>query len=991
MSMSVVLDRMDHMSSDLVGRDAELEQLCSTLGISASASERSAVLLAGDAGVGKTRLLTELRDRSVAEGWLVQAGHCLDFADSALPYLPFSEITGRFARELPDLFDEVAERHPALLRLLPGQRMLSQATDPESVPADQAALFDAVHALAEAAGARQCLLLVVEDLHWADQSTRDLMSFLFGRGFESPVALVASYRSDDLHRRHPLRRQVAVWARMSGVERLQVDPLGRADVRRLVQQLHPDPLPEDQVRNIVGRAEGNAFFVEELVGATRTHTGRIPEDLAELLLVRLESLDDSAVTVVRAAAVAGRRVSHAALSAVVDLEPAELDSAVRDAVEGHVLVPSGDDFYQFRHALLAEAVYDDLLPGERTSLHAAYAKALLDGRATGTAAELARHARLAKDYATALTASLRAGDDARSVGGAEEAAQHYLQALELWGDTRLPDDQQPKDLDYPRLVGLVSDALIAAGHPARALGVAREQLAHLPEGATDGVRGQLLGTLAFALAMTESQEDPLAVTTEAVALVPDDPTNARAKVLAVHARMLARFGHVKEGREVAMTALALAERLDMPRLASDIRTTLVGLEKKGAPSESLVEALRTAIAGAVDAGASNTELRALLLLGNHHLDNGDFAEADDAFVQATTRGKTEGTPWVPYSAEARWMHAVSLRIQGRWDEALRVLDVSREVAPPIYAALFGGTRSQILVARGDAEGEALARSLRPFWREEGLVATTAGAAEMEAAELRGDQATAYETYRLIVETLTSIWHPLFQARVRLAATTLAAFASGASSRSATERAADAPLVASLVDDAHDVLERRNEKSGTSWGPESLAWEARVDAELMRWRWAADIDPPSQEELVAVWREVESRFQAYAAPYELACVRAALADVLAATGDADGASAARAAAIATAQELGAQPLLRILGQTPAPAAPAPSRETRPTLTRREAEILALVAQGRTNGEIGRQLFISTKTVSVHVSNILGKLGASGRTEAAAIARRDGLLG
>jgi DNA-binding CsgD family transcriptional regulator len=988
MSMSVVPDKMDHMTSELVGRDAELEQLCSTLGISALAgpSDRAAVLLAGDAGVGKTRLLTELRDRSVAEGWLVQAGHCLDFADSAIPYLPFSEITGRIARELPDLFDEVAERHPALLRLLPGQRMLSQATDPESVPADQAALFDAVHALAEAAGAGQCLLLVIEDLHWADQSTRDLISFLFGRGFEAPVALVASYRSDDLHRRHPLRRQIAVWARMTGVERIQVEPLGRADVRRLVQQLHPDPLPEEQVRDIVGRAEGNAFFVEELVGATRTRTGRVPEDLAELLLVRLENLDDSAVSVVRAAAVAGRRVSHAALSAVVSLAPTDLDSAMRDAVEGHVLVPSSDDFYQFRHALLAEAVYDDLLPGERTTLHAAYAKALQDGRATGTAAELARHARLAKDYATALTASLRAGDDARGVGGAEEAAQHYLQALDLWFDTRLPDDT---DLDYPRLVGLVSDALIAAGHPARALGVVREQLDHLPPEADDEVRGQILGVLAGSLAMTETLQDPLDLTTEAVALVADRPTPARAKVLAVHARMLSRSGHFKEGREVAMTGLALAERLDMPRLASDIRTTLVGLEKKGGPSESLVEALRSAIAGAVDVGAATTELRALLLLGNHHLDNAEFAQADDAFEQATIRAKAEGTPWVPYAAEARWMHAVSLRMQGRWDDALKVLDVSREVVPPIYAALLGGTRSQILVERGDADGEQLARSLRSFWREEGLVATTAGSAEMEAAALAGDQAAAFETYRLVVDTLTNIWHPLFQARVRLAATTLAAFASGAARRSATERAADAPLVAGLVDDAHAVLERRNEKSGTSWGPESLAWAARVDAELLRWRWAADIDPPPQEQLVEVWREAESRFEAYAAPYELACVRVALAEVLAATGDAEGARVAREAATETAHELGAEPLLGLLGQTP--SAPAATRDLRQSLTRRESEILALVAQGRTNGEIGRQLFISTKTVSVHVSNILGKLGASGRTEAAAIARRDGLLG
>jgi DNA-binding NarL/FixJ family response regulator len=327
-------------------------------------------------------------------------------------------------------------------------------------------------------------------------------------------------------------------------------------------------------------------------------------------------------------------------------------------------------------------------------------------------------------------------------------------------------------------------------------------------------------------------------------------------------------------------------------------------------------------------------------------------------------------------------------MQGRWDDALKVLDISREVAPPIYAALFGGTRSQILVARGDAEGERLAHSLRPFWREEGLVAATAGAAEMEAAELRGDQAAAYDTYRQVVDTLTSIWHPLFQARVRLAATTLAAFASGAAQRSATERAADASLVAGLVDDAHAVLERRNEKSGSTWGPESRAWEARVDAELMRWRWAADVDPPSQEALVSAWRHAEALFETYAAPYELAGVRAALSEVLTASGDTEGGHQARQAAIKTAEELGARPLLHLLGQTPAPA---PTRDRHVSLTRREAEILALVAQGRTNGEIGRQLFISTKTVSVHVSNILGKLGASGRTEAAAIARRDGLLG
>ena len=792
------------------------------------------------------------------------------------------------------------------------------------------------------------------------------MSFLFARGFDAPVALVGSYRSDDLHRRHPLRRQVAVWARMAGVERVQVEPLAGVDVRRLVAQLHPDPLPEERVRDIVARAEGNAFFVEELVGTSWARDGRIPEDLADVLLVRLETLDESAVSVVRAAAVAGRRVSHAALSAVVDLPPGDLDAAVRDAVEGHVLVSSPDDFYQFRHALLAEAVYDDLLPGERTSLHAAYARALLDGRAIGTAAELARHARLAKDYATAVTASLRAGDDARAVGGAEEAAQHYLQALDLWHDARLPDDL---DIDYPRLVGLVCDALIAAGHPARALGVAREQLAHLADDADDSVRGQLLGVVAGALSLTETEEDPLLLTTEAVELVPDRPTAARARVLALHARLLARVDRFDEGRTAAMTALALTERIDMPRLASDVRTTLAALDRSDSP-ESLAAGLQAAIDTAADAGAANAELRALLLLGHHYLGRGQFAEADEAFGRAVIRGRTAGTPWVPYAAEARWTHAVSLKLQGRWDEALQVLDIEREVVPPIYQALLTATRAGILANRGDASAPELARGLRPFWAQEGLVAITGGSVELALHETAGDQAAAIATYRHIVDTLTGIWHPLFQARVRLAAMTVAVFATGAAHRSAEERARDASVVAGLLDDAQVVLERRGD-SFDSWGPESRAWEARLTAELLRWRWAADVDAPSQDDLLGAWSAAVTAFETFGAPFELAEVRARYGLLLVATGDAEAGRRHLEAAAETARSLGALPLLALTGAT----SPTTVAATRHTLTPRETEILALVAEGRSNGEIGRQLFISTKTVSVHVSNILGKLGAA----------------
>src|SRR5690606_19036623 len=182
---------------------------------------------------------------------------------------------------------------------------------------------------------------------------------------------------------------------------------------------------------IVRRAEGNAFFAEELVVARELGDDALPTDLADLLLVRLDRLPDDARAVVRAAACIGRRVSHTMLAEGVDLAGSALDEALRAAVEATILLPQPDASYSFRHARLGEAVYDDLLPGERARIHAACARALGDGRVPGAAAELARHARAGHDPVTAVRASVQAGEEALGVGGPDEAARHFLTALEL--------------------------------------------------------------------------------------------------------------------------------------------------------------------------------------------------------------------------------------------------------------------------------------------------------------------------------------------------------------------------------------------------------------------------------------------------------------------------------------------------------------------------------------------------------------------------------
>lgn len=971
-----------HTSRTLVGRDAELKELASLLGV--TGGDHQHVLLSGDAGVGKTRLLMELRDLARAEGWQVFAGHCLDFGESALPYLPFSEVLGRFATELPDLVEEIATRHPALARLQPGRRLRALAgedAEGSGGATDRVELFDAVYALLDAAAAEAPLLLVIEDAHWADQSTRDMLGFLFARTFAHPVAIVASYRSDDLHRRHPLRRQVAEWSRLQSIERLPLSPLPEEAVRALVAELAPQGLGERELAGIVARAEGNAFFVEELVASGAG--GWIPDDLADLLLVRLDHLSEQARQAVRIASAAGRKVSHELLLAASGMAEGDLDAGIRQAVETNVLV-AGTRSYSFRHALLGEAIYDDLLPGERVRIHAQYVDALLAAPGRGTAAELARHARRATDLDRAAEASLEAGDEAMAVGGPEEAARHYEQALELLEDA---ERAERLDIEVSKVAVRASEALSVSGDTQRAAELLGEHLEQLPPDASDTTRARLLANYAVALCIIETDLDPVAISRQAADLAPHGESPLRAKVLAAHARVLSSFGQAEEAQSVATEALDLAERLDLPVLASEIATTLGGL-RKGGPEENLRAAVEEAVRRAVGAGAIHAELRGRWLLGRSYQDSAEWDAAERWFRTAVERGTAAGLPWAPYSFEARWQLGWVAYAAGRWDDALEIAAIADDPAgPAIPRAMVDAVRIAIDAARG-AEVLTRLRRHRKLWADDGAVAVHSAGLEIEALGRAGDVEAAVEVYDDVTGVLTRIWNEHFAGRVRLAAQTLAAMSRSLPAMPAAQRPELAARADRLHADGAAVLERYVPAKAV-WGIEGRAWAQRLHAEHLRVRWLAGVDVPERERLLEAWAATVALFEDYGHVPELAAVRTSYSGVLRALGDTAAAREQGDAARAAAHALGATVLLDEL--TAIGSAPQPGHDRPQQLTAREREILALVAQGRSNGEIGRQLFISTKTVSVHVSNILGKLGAAGRTEAAAIARRDGLLG
>jgi DNA-binding NarL/FixJ family response regulator len=961
----------------LVGRAGELAQLLALLD-RAEESTASVAIVGGDAGVGKTRLLAELITTAAERDTLVLIGHCVDLGDAPPPYLPFSEAFARIAADDGALADSIVAEYPAIARLLPGR---SPRAEGDRV--DRGELFEAVLGALSFLASSSPVLLIVEDAHWADQATRDLLGFLFTRIALERLGIVVSYRSDDLHRRHPLRPTLAQWARLPVVTRVALEPLDAADVRALVRNVQTGPLAEPDLTDIVSRAEGNAFFAEELLAAAeQMDSHQLPWHLADLLLVRLDRLSDDAREVVRAAAVAGRSVPHGMLADVLGIPAARLDAALREAIDEHVLhLTRSGGGYTFRHALLAEAVYDDLLPGERVRLHGAYATVLAQ-HPERSRAELARHALASQDLETAYQASVQAGDEAMSVAAPQEALQHYETALGL--RAQLPEVATDNAI---ALIVAIVDAALAGGHAARGRRLASQGLAELPADTCDDDRAQLLYAVARAAVDSEGEGESMDAAGEALRIIPPDATVFRVRLAALFSRINLIRGRDVDAERWAREAIAQADEISRPAAAAEARTTLAMLQRRASDPDEVAAFLGEVAEQARADGEAAAEIRSRYNLGSLYLEVGRLAESEGAYTEAWRRAQALGRPWSLFGADAR-ARVIELRyMRGEWDEALRMAMTAGESAPGVAAARIAGAALLVRSGRGEHGVLAAADALEEWWSPESLVANSCLIAKLDYYSQVGEVDQFGRILDLAVDLLGTAWQDeWFLGRVRMSALGLAAAARAARDRPAAERAALVTRAEQWLSDGRTSAEK-GVPIGRRPGVEAEAWTARLEAQWAHLRWIADIEPPTEEEHIAAWRASVDAFEFGNVP-ELARSRAYYAAVLRAAGRTSEAGEVADLARTVARRMGATLLLddiRALGgggSAPRPVAAAAGIDS---LTDREREVLELLVDARTNRQIATRLYISEKTVSVHVSNILAKLGVRSRAEAAAVAR------
>jgi DNA-binding CsgD family transcriptional regulator/tetratricopeptide (TPR) repeat protein len=992
---NVSMDRSGPTS--MFGRGDELAELREAV----DASSGSVVVISGEAGIGKSLLMRVYLQESRTRGDRVLSGGCVELLGDPIPYAPFSEALRELYSTLDRSNDErVADHVRESLDLLVGVR-------PAEVGTGRHGLFERVLRLLEelvpkqARGADQDddtqawngrqgrLVLAIDDLHWADRATLDLMIFL-ARNLTGPFALILTCRSEGLAGEGPLRTVLNSLRHGRGLHRVGLDRLSRRHIEQIARRQDP-AASESQIDQIFGRSEGNPLIAEELLESTSRGVS-MTQSLEELLLARTDSLDPDGIRVVQLVSMLGRRVDHDTLSAACDLPESALLNGLSDAVRSGVLSFDRErDDYGFCHLLTMDAVAAQMLPGERRYWHGRIARAISDQPETrssaGRSAEAANHWYASDSVADAYAAALTAGRLAAQVFAYDEAWRHFQQALrlaELIGG--LTDDEVGRIV----LLGEAAEAARWAGDLDEAVKLTATAADLESDRESSGRLRERLGRYLWeagraneAAEAYERADDDLATATASA---------TAASVKASRANLLMITGQHTAAIPIARwaEALALETGAELPAARAQI-TVGMSLIFLGQPDEGSDLVLRgqrvVARLGDLDERrrASSNLAYALLMVGK----TGRACDVAMEGVALIRRYGLEAKAGAALAGNA----LVLLRHVGRWDEAESLSDhILQQGIPDAQARSVHLARVGLEIARGNlvkarmhldrANPSAVLDQTPPM-----LAAELLGAeAELALEEGHLDQArrlAARAAAMLSVSEHTRVMVQILRLGLQIEADI--AQGHGRSLRQDPGHHASREYL-------HGLL------MVIGGSPLLDVTAHRVTAEAEYARCLKTGDPEAWAQPIREWEGLER-------PRELAycCLRAAEAGL-----DSRRAATAPTQALIRgyriAADIGAEPLVRFavdlarrsritLTDTPRDelaAASGPVSSQGPRFTPRERDVLRELALGSSNKEIAAQLFISQRTVAVHVSNVMAKLAVSRRGQAAAAAIRLGLI-
>lgn len=980
-------------SERMIGRDAELAVLRGALE-SGRAGHPRVVVVRGEAGIGKTRLLREFRAAASAltdpPPLVFAVGQCVDMGEIGSPFTPIRRLLRELYAAVGDEAFRGAAQTPTVIATLAS--LLPELTS-DAAPAapDADYITESIERVIESLSQDHHLVLIIEDLHWADAATLALLKTLAVTLRGSHVTVVMTYRSDDVGRGHPLRPVLAELDRNRTVTGLEIGRLSPAETVELAHAV-AGSVHTGAIETIVGRSDGIPFFVEEL--AELGADDALPETLRDLVLARYERLTHGAREAVALVAAGGVHVDNELLEDVHRGDRERLRDGLREAVAANVLETPADG-YAFRHALIQEAVHDELLPSERAELHGRYAGALqrrVDAGGVELAAEAAEHWLAARDLPRAFDAMVIARRHATATWAPTTAARLAERLLELW--SRVPDAAARSATTQTTLY-------------------------------VDAANAWRLQDADRALRLSRA----------GLAVAPDDDPLARAKLYLEIANAEGNIGRLTEMIAAADAALQLLDRDD--RTHALLRARGLGFKVTAAASavggdEERRRIAAEALAAAERSGDPGTLATCLTHLAWPLIDRGELDEG----LATVRRVFTLDLP-VERRLHATISELDTLVRLGRFDEAAAIAEKRIALALEVgldrsMGALIASNRAEALLARGDAvEGEAVARrcldlvagvpTFRSFCLR--LIALTASWDDRADA---ADRLRSHERADIAAIRLEDPEEKLGWAEYD----TEAALNRAESTADAGIRAPliDAAVSAALALDDEDFLQG----PGTSRRALAGATRALAEADLLgldpdrrdRLRRtvttaiAGQFDDAPGRALALIWQAEAARTgePATAAGLWRTAVEAAeqrlipvrllhyaryrLAEALIAVGERGDAGAVLNRVVADAPGDGVTAAARWARDLAArgglvlarPDGPAATAATAPAsgpaaLTPRERQVLALVAEGLTNPQIGQRLFISPKTASVHVSAILTKIGAANRAEAAALFTAD----